>query len=152
MAFNRWLLALVIFLTIYVYTNMHTSYYESVSCWSCSTLWTWTCDPMDCSLPGSSVHSLLQARILEWLAIPFSRGSSQPRDQTWVSCIAGIFFAIWATRKPPATGWSWLSDPDHSWQSPHFRKALLANTKYIQILETFNKSKTYNFHLWIHSP
>ena len=45
---------------------------------SCSTL----CDPMDCSLPGSSVHEILQARILEWVAIPFSRGSSQPRDQT----------------------------------------------------------------------
>ena len=45
-------------------------------------------DPMDCSPPGSSVHGLLQARILEWLAIPFSRGSSRPRDWTWVSCIA----------------------------------------------------------------
>ena len=42
------------------------------------------CDPMDCSPPGSSVHEILQARILEWVAIPFSRGSSQPRDQTWV--------------------------------------------------------------------
>jgi len=50
------------------------------------------CDPMDCSPPGSSVHGLLQARILEWVAIPFSTGSSQPRDQTQVSCIAGRFF------------------------------------------------------------
>ena len=49
---------------------------------------------VDCSLPGSSVHGILQARILEWVAIPFSRGSSQPRDQTWVSCIAGRFFTI----------------------------------------------------------
>ena len=40
-----------------------------------------SCDPMDCSLPGSSVHGILQSRILEWVAIPFSRGSSQPRDQ-----------------------------------------------------------------------
>ena len=47
------------------------------------------CDPMNCSLPGSSVHGILQARILKWLAIPFSKGSSQPRDQTQVSCIAG---------------------------------------------------------------
>ena len=46
---------------------------------SCSTL----CDPMDCGPPGSSVHRILQARILEWVAISFSRGSSQPRDQTW---------------------------------------------------------------------
>ena len=43
------------------------------------------CDPMDCSLPGSSVHGIFQARILEWIAICFSRGSSQPRDQTLVS-------------------------------------------------------------------
>ena len=56
----------------------------------CPTL----CDPMDCSLPGSSVHGILQARILEWVAMPFSRGSSHPRDQTLVSCIAGRFFPI----------------------------------------------------------
>ena len=48
---------------------------------SCTTF----CDPMDCSLPGFTIHGILQARILEWVAIPFSRGSSQPRDQTWVS-------------------------------------------------------------------
>ena len=61
----------------------------------CSTLW----DPMDCSLPGTSVHGIFQARILEWVAIPFSKGSSQPRDRTQVSCIAGRFFTIWATRE-----------------------------------------------------
>ena len=54
----------------------------------CSTL----CDPMDCSPPGFSVHGILQARILEWVAIPFSGGSSQPRDQTQVFYIAGRFF------------------------------------------------------------
>ena len=47
---------------------------------------------MDCSSPGSSVHGISQARILEWVAILFSRGSSRPRDQTQVCCIAGIFF------------------------------------------------------------
>ena len=52
---------------------------------------------MVCSLPGSSVHGILQARILEWVAIPFSRGSSWPRDRTRVSRIAGRFFTIWAT-------------------------------------------------------
>ena len=57
------------------------------------------CNPMDYSPPGSSVHESLQARILEWAAIPFSRGSSQPRDQTRVSCIAGRFFTFWATRE-----------------------------------------------------
>ena len=52
---------------------------------------------MDFSLPGSSVHGILQARILEWVAISFSRASSQPGDWTWVSCSAGRFFTIWAT-------------------------------------------------------
>ena len=61
---------------------------------SCVTLG----DPMDCSLPDSSVHVILQAMTLEWVAILFSRGSSQPRDQTLVSCIAGGFFTIWATK------------------------------------------------------
>ena len=55
------------------------------------------CDPMDCSPAGSSVHGILQARILEWVAIPFSRGSSWLRYQTLGSCIAGRFFTIWAT-------------------------------------------------------
>ena len=57
------------------------------------------CDPMDCSPPGSSVHEVFQARILERVAISFSMGSSQSRDQTQVSCIAGRFFTIWATRE-----------------------------------------------------
>ena len=57
------------------------------------------CDPMDCSLPGSSVHGIFQARVLEWVAISFSRGSSPPRDQTWVSRIVGRCFTIWATRE-----------------------------------------------------
>ena len=52
---------------------------------------------MDCSPPGFSVHGLLQARILEWVATSSSRGSSQPRDWTLVSCIEGRFFTIWAT-------------------------------------------------------
>ena len=58
------------------------------------------CNPMDCSPPGSSVHGISQARILEWVAISFSRGSSLPRDWTWVSCVAGrfFFFTIWTTR------------------------------------------------------
>ena len=54
---------------------------------------------MDCSPPGSSIHGILQGRILEWVAISFSRGSSQPRDRTQVSCIAGRRFNLWATRE-----------------------------------------------------
>ena len=57
------------------------------------------CDPIDCNLPGSSIHGIFQARVMEWVAISFCRGSSQLRDQTWVSCIAGRHFTIWATRK-----------------------------------------------------
>ena len=54
---------------------------------------------MDCSPPGSSVHWIFQARILEWFAIPFSRGSSWPRDWIQVSCIAGRWFTLWAIRE-----------------------------------------------------
>ena len=57
------------------------------------------CDPMDCSLPDSSVHKILQARILEWVAMPSSKGSSRHRDQTQVSHFAGRFFTIWVTRE-----------------------------------------------------
>ena len=62
---------------------------------SCLTL----CDPMDCSPPGSSVHGIIQARILQWVAMPFSRRSSEPRDWTPVSSIAGRFFTVLATRE-----------------------------------------------------
>ena len=61
----------------------------------CQTL----CNPTDCNLPGSSVHGILQARILEWVAFPSSRGSSAPSDWTQVSHIAGRFFTIWSTRE-----------------------------------------------------
>ena len=61
----------------------------------CPTL----CNPMDCSPPDASVHGILQARILEWVATPFSRGSSQPKDWTLISYIAGGFFTVWATRE-----------------------------------------------------
>ena len=56
-------------------------------------------DPMDGSLPGSDVHGIFQVRILEWVAMPFSRGSSWSRAWTWVSHIAGRFFTVWAKRE-----------------------------------------------------
>ena len=62
---------------------------------SCPSL----CDPMDCSLLGATIHGIFQARILEWVAISFSRRSSQPRNWTWVSHIVGRRFTIWATRE-----------------------------------------------------
>ena len=69
-------------------------------------------DPMDCSLPGSSVHGILQARILEWVAVPSSMGSSQPRDQTHVSgvsSLAGGFFTTGTTRKVEWPSKQWFS-------------------------------------------
>ena len=68
---------------------------ESEVAQSCPT----PCDPMNCSLPGSSVHRIFQARILEWVALSFSRRSSQPRDWTRVSCIGGRCSTIWATKQ-----------------------------------------------------
>ena len=62
---------------------------------SCPTL----CNPMDYSLPGSSVHGIFQAIVLEWIAISFSKGSSQPRDRTQVSCIVDRHFTVWPTGK-----------------------------------------------------
>ena len=63
---------------------------ESEVAQSCPTL----CYPVGCSLPGSCIHGILQARVLEWVATSFSRESSQPRDQTWVSHIGGICFNL----------------------------------------------------------
>ena len=87
---------------------------------SCLTL----CDPMDCSLPGSSVHGILQATVLRWVTISFSRESSWPRDWTQVSHTADRFFIVWATRV--ATPESiWLVDV---WQkSTQYCKALSFN-------------------------
>ena len=62
---------------------------------SCPTLW----DPVHCSLPGVSLHGILQARVLECVAISFSRASSRPRDRTWVSCIPGRRFNLRASRE-----------------------------------------------------
>ena len=59
--------------------------------------------PVDCNPPGSSVYGISQVRILEWVAISFSKESSQTRDQTWVSCIAGRFFTNWDTREDVLT-------------------------------------------------
>ena len=70
------------------------NYIHCVCVWviqSCPTF----CDPMDYSMPGSSVHGILQARILEWVALPFSRGSSWPRDWSQVSHTGDRFFTIW---------------------------------------------------------
>ena len=82
---------------------------------SCLTL----CDPVDCSPLGSSVHGILQARILEWVAISFSRGSFQPRDWTRVSCIAGGRFTLCATREAQMLLWLCVNIFLHSLM-PHY--------------------------------
>ena len=87
----------IMLITIRKHTCMHTCEMKVLVAQLCPTL----CNPMDCSPPGSSVHGISQARTLEWVATPFSRGSSQPRDQTPVSYPAGRFFTIWATREAP---------------------------------------------------
>ena len=73
---------------MYIYIHIHICGVDGLVTKSCLTLW----DPVDCSPPGSSLHWIFQARILEWVAIPYSRGSSWPRDWTCVSCLAGGFF------------------------------------------------------------
>ena len=83
----------------YIWKNKYSSAWKNFKVlvtWSCPTL----CNLMNSSPPGSSVHGILQARTLEWAAIPFSSGSSWLRDWTRVSCIAGRFFTIWAPGKP----------------------------------------------------
>ena len=77
-----------------VFGDKHFTCMRARSLLSCQTL----CNSMDCSPPGSSVHGILQARILEWVAMPSSRGSSQPRDRTMSPALAGMFF----TTEPPA--------------------------------------------------
>ena len=64
---------------------------------SCPTL----CDPMDYNPPDSSVHGILQARILEWIALSFSRGSSQARDQTHIACVSPASAGRFLTTEPP---------------------------------------------------
>ena len=85
------------------------------------------CDPMDYSPPGFSLSMrILQARILEWVAMPSFRGSSLPRDWTQVSCIAGGFFTIWTTRE--AQEYSWVAYPfsrGSSWPSSRTRISLI---------------------------
>ena len=95
---------------------------------SCLTLG----DPMDCRLPGSSVHGIFQAVVLEWIAISFSKGSSQPRDWTQVFHIVDRRFTIWATREVTRkymrgtscemlAGWitSWNKNNQEKYQQPY---------------------------------
>ena len=101
---------------------------SKIDCGSVDKPWNWSqtptlWDPMDYSSPGSSVHGILQARILELVAISFSRESSQPRDRTWVSCIAGRFITIWTTGEAHIISYAVLSH----FSSVQFRHSVMSS-------------------------
>ena len=88
------------------------------------------CNPMDCSPPGSSGHGIFQARLQEWVAISFSRGSSWPKGQIWASCIAGWLFTLWATRDSlPILLFSFISFTNH-WGRLSYPSLLFFGTLY----------------------
>ena len=89
----------------------------------CPTL----CDPMDCSLPGASLHGILQATALEWGAISFSRGSSQPRDRTRVFHIPGRRFNLWATRMA-----SWSHTQKYVYIPPERSRVFIRSWRYLK--------------------
>ena len=117
---------------------------------SCLTL----CNHMDHSPPGPSFHGILQARILEFIAISFSRGSSQPRDRTQVSHIAGRLFTIWATRKAQLWGKCTLNSHfknEYLKHDPFVAKddcsfGLFFNVIFTMFLLRWGGSKWYAFH------
>ena len=105
------------------YRGLECKSRKSRNTWSSRQIWPWSsewsskekkseiaqacptvCDPLDCSLPGSSVLGIFKARILEWVCISFSRRSSRPRGWTWVSHIVGRCFTVWATREVNEAG------------------------------------------------
>ena len=110
---------------------------------SCPTLW----DPMDCNLSVSSVHGILQARILQWVAIPSFRGSSWARDWTWISCIAGRFVTTWATReahfiqgKEKREGWINFTKLIDSWfqyQTEEYKKVKPVSISLINMCKNY---------------
>ena len=104
------------------------------------------CNPMDYSLPGSMVHGIFQARMLEWVAISFSRRSSPPRDWTQVSRIVGRHFTIWATRD------------SRSWKKQEGKRFLRVSKKNLALSMLFKPSETcvgllaYKNNLHLYSP
>ena len=123
---------------------------------SCPTLW----DPMDCNLPGSSIHGIFQARVPECVAISFSRGSSRPRDRTWLSHTAGRLFTNWAPGKPLYPGllpklekcfpwlypWGTYQSSGGAWKSDQQLSTLLRSVLFLGYYLTwkfFNKHSRY---------
>ena len=92
--------------TLHVLTSLSMKKWSEVA-QLCLTL----CDPVDCSLSGSSFYGIFKARVLEWIAISFSRGSSWPRNRNRVSCIAGRRFTVWASLSIVAQNWVNATQP-----------------------------------------
>ena len=101
------------------------------------------CNPMNCNPPGTSVHGILQARILEWVAISFSKWSSQPRDRIQVSRIAGGFFTNWATRdtQPPGQAIKLELSHTHKKRKMHFSFLYTQSASIVHFPH-------YNFKFW----
>ena len=106
------------------------------------------CEPMDCSPPGSSVHGILQGTTLEWVAVPFSRGSSWPRDWTPVSCLVGGFF----TPEPPGKPTEIVSHEwSHTWvqQCDFVEEALVGLCDFLQLISAANlSSRSHSVRGW----
>ena len=88
-----------IYISSYIYTYMYILIYTYMCVCTQSLNDVQLCDPMNCSPPGSSLHGISQVRILEWVAISYSRGSSWPKDRTHVSCIGRWILYHWTTCK-----------------------------------------------------
>ena len=127
---------------------------------SCPTF----CDPMDCRPLGSSVHGIFQARILDLVAIFFSRGSSRPRNRTWISCIAGRFFTftreaqhrvLLKNKQKRDLRWKYISETEinsenyFTWIDTHFinrktrREKLYDMFKFLKICEWSGKDNAF---------
>ena len=104
------------------------------------------CDPVHCSPPGSSVHEFLRVTVLEWVAVPLSRGSSRPRDGTPVSLIVDRFFTIWATREGLCGDWApeLLRFPGDNTKSPALC-VILCGLYWGTIMESRGLLRPFNF-------
>ena len=110
---------------------MHSMCMHAKSLQLCPTL----CDPIECSPPGSSVHGILQTRILEWFAMPFSRGSSRPRDQTCTSCGSCIAEGFFTAKQPGS------ADAEHRQHQPH--PAALPGSDSVQRFTLLNSTGSF---------
>ena len=97
------------------------------------------CYPVDYCPPGSSVHGIFQARVLEWVAISFTRGSSPPRDWTWVSCMAGRFFTNWATRKAQKIEYNYTFKKKKKKEYPRTKWSLFQESQTCSILKSHSR-------------